>query len=523
MTSIMQALGAGHSAQRILRYLSQQNPRLAQQISTALNAGHSVDHVINFLSRSEKKLGNLFPEKRKDERSSNLYKTAQTSVHPALKGAATLAGTTAAIAGGAYALSRAVPKILQAGLPGALNPQASTAQTPNLQPNSGANGQNLLAKSNQSQAANQSQPQVSSNILQQVEQPEGISNPKEFLEKLGVKDKVDELLKSGNSAEQVSAVLGMQGGAGKVRGKIDPQLMQAIDAYSKEKLRDEAMQPEGSQPILKKEEQKTPPIDNLKIGDQFRTRRGETATLTKLNDKTFEYTTDKGGIRSGPIESLEYELEKGKPIEKSDFVATPSGIGEVVALRNGQALVDINGKLSKVSIDDLEQEPEEIKRAEIVIKPEDIPEKLRSAALGFVSVPKSRRDIDIMFGPSGKFYRYYRKDGKPVSEDIIEKLREGQTMPISSGDTYMGAFDASVADSRGTVAYHDLKSKAQSKEAVEKGVMRKGAQVKEEADPSKEFWYEELESPFIHGFIDEFLKTLTKRSREYQKAKKTKK
>jgi len=217
------------------------------------------------------------------------------------------------------------------------------------------------------------------------------------------------------------------------------------------------------------------------------------------------------------------KVEEPSKIEKNSVVSSPQGIGQVREIRNGQALIDVNGKLNKVSVEDLEPEPEEIKRAEIIIKPEEIPENLRSAALGFVSVPKSRRDIDIMYGPSGKFYRYYRKDGKPVPDDIVEKLREGQTMPISSGDTYMGAFDASIADSRGTVAYHDLKSKAQSKEAVEHGVEKKGKHMKEKDDPSKEYWYEALESPFIHGFIDEFLKILTQRSREYQKAQKAKK
>jgi hypothetical protein len=110
-----------------------------------------------------------------------------------------------------------------------------------------------------------------------------------------------------------------------------------------------------------------------------------------------------------------------------------------------------------------------------------------------------------------------------VPEDVIEKLRKGQTMLILSGDTYIGTFDTSVADSRGTVAYHNLKTRAQSKEAVEKGITKRGKHVKEEDDPSKELWFEELESPFIHGFIDEFLKVLTARSREYQKAKKVKK
>lgn len=558
MTAISQALNAGYSAQHILKYLSQNNPKLAQKISTALNAGHAADHVLSFLSRSEKKLGSFFPEKKEQDRSSNLYKTAQSSIHPSLTGAAKFAGATAATLGGAYALSRAVPSMLarsavQGGAP-QIPPGGPSAMTP------GPNTPGVSVLGQGPQAAQPPQPpQPGQPPLQTQQAPGGpVNSPtvarstqatapgvntvdvSEILTKHESKVQVDDMIKAGNNPDTIEGFF----------RKFHPQVLKNIEKESRtpfKKLVEEyaAQAPQQQQP----EKIQDAPVEEQSVGfnEAFDTLKegGLSHNLYEGILKSLKAGKDTvAGVRdpllqaakpayeAGQIKSVEdlkkfsefYEESKKQPeIEKSSLVSSPNGVGTVKEVRNGQALVEIDGKLTKVAVEDLESEPEEIKRAEIIIKPEDIPENLRSAALGFVSVPKSRRDIDIMYGPSGTFYRYYRKDGKPISEDTIENLREGQTLPISTGDTYMGAFDASTADSRGTVAYHDLKAKAQSKEAVEHGVKKKGKIEKEEDDPSKEFWYEALESPFIHGFIDQFLKTLTARSREYQKAKKTKK
>jgi|SRR5579863_5119183 len=45
----------------------------------------------------------------------------------------------------------------------------------------------------------------------------------------------------------------------------------------------------------------------MKVGDRFIDKNGNEAILTQLNDKTFEYKTQKG-IRSGPLNSLQNEI-----------------------------------------------------------------------------------------------------------------------------------------------------------------------------------------------------------------------
>ncbi len=108
MNPIGLALSSGHTAKSILRYLSQHNPKLAQQINSALSAGHSVDNVLRFISKNKNKLGDLISDKQ-DDKSSNLYKTAQNSLHPSIQGGAKALGTGLAAAGAAYGASQLLP------------------------------------------------------------------------------------------------------------------------------------------------------------------------------------------------------------------------------------------------------------------------------------------------------------------------------------------------------------------------------------------------------------------------------
>lgn len=585
MNPIISAIASNYTTSEIINYISRIFPGFAGKISSAVSAGYSSEEIIKYLKnlrkedfgrvakRGDKKVNYQIREGDGKpltslQKAHKLWYGTEEEFVPEQKSSSILPtmgkvalGATA-VGSGLYALNQAKPDLVQgvlqralpsnlAGLVGPIaHQQQPASNAPPTQGMAPSQAQPMQAQAAPSPAADEktkgllesfmSTPmgQLVRNVSSQFSDVPTVAGiVRHFFDK-DVK-KFEKF--SGIPLEDVLGYVLEQS------GKNDPTVEQEENAFaaqaSPEMERSAAVSEipselnlpsKGATPAIEEiAESKKADITSLKVGDTFTTRKGEEATVTKLNDKTFEYKTPKE-TRSGPLASLKHELEQGQKyedqgekkaekIEKSSIVSAPQGVGEVLANRNGKALVQVGAKKYQVDEDELELEPAEIKRAQIVIKPEDIPENLRSAALGFVSVPKSRRDIDIMYGPSGNFYRYYRKDGKPVPEDVIEKLREGQTMPISSGDTYMGAFDASFADSRGTVAYHALKAKAQSKEAVEKGVTRKGKHVQEEDDPSKEYWVEELESPFIHGFIDNFLKVLTERSRDYQKAKKAKK
>ena len=72
--------------------------------------------------------------------------------------------------------------------------------------------------------------------------------------------------------------------------------------------------------------------------------------------------------------SPEMPKEEAKSIAKNETVASPAGIGEVRGIRNGEALIDIGGKLHKIDVEDLESEPDEVKEAKFDFDLNSIPE-----------------------------------------------------------------------------------------------------------------------------------------------------
>ncbi len=194
----------------------------------------------------------------------------------------------------------------------------------------------------------------------------------------------------------------------------------------------------------------------------------------------------------------EREEKKNQPVKaftKGEYAITPDNeFGEIVATSPKSALVEVNGKVKSIPLDQLQAEPEMVKNAKIVIDPSMVPENTRSAALSFAMAPPSRKDIYISYGLDGKFYKYSRKDGQPLDEEVVNKIKDGLEMPITTGETYLGSWNKDQADSRGAFAIKELVKNAQ----------RQG----EEDDPSKPYTFEELPSIYIHGYIKEYLDAL---------------
>src|SRR5580692_1191011 len=69
---------------------------------------------------------------------------------------------------------------------------------------------------------------------------------------------------------------------------------------------------------------------------------------------------DSGGenIPGGATETyITLSAEQANPIKKNSIIASPNGMGEVKEMRNGQALIDIDGKLHKAKEEELIQSP----------------------------------------------------------------------------------------------------------------------------------------------------------------------
>ena len=210
-------------------------------------------------------------------------------------------------------------------------------------------------------------------------QPEVISNPKEYLEKHGILDRVKSLLKTGNTPEGVAAAIGMKRSG---ETKIDPELLKNIEAFA-------------SMP-----EEKT--------------------------NKKFVNT---------PIGQL-LEIPK-----TGSTVASPHGVGEVKALRNGKAIVEIDGKKHQVDEDELEASP--LPEKELDELYDDLLKGIESETGEDVSrmvqwAGYNPETNTLQFLPhTGKLYKY-----SDISPEDAALLRDILSVRKTSGENFIGAWKA---------------------------------------------------------------------------------
>lgn len=237
------------------------------------------------------------------------------------------------------------------------------------------------------------------------------------------------------------------------------------------------------------------------IGEAFEFARQKAAAPAKAQEEQPKEIDQ-------PLEFPKLDAKTGK---KGDIVATENGeVGTVKGISANHALIEVDGKTKKVPISSLIAEPETIKDAELVLNFSDVPENARSGALGIVRTSKDRKNIMISYGMTDDFYVFKRKDGKPFDQDLISKLQVGQTKPRTKGYTYQGWWDPEVEDSRGSIAYSELREKSQSVDD-------------EEDDPTKEILVETMDNTFTHGFREKFSDIIKETSSAFSRKRKPKK
>ncbi len=391
---IHQLLDNGYSEDEIMSSLIKSAPSLAKKASRLLSGGWQAKDILNFFSKDKEAqkiarngLKPVTPGEIAAMRLRDSYNNIpQSAGQQSKEELQNFTKTAAPIALGALAapmaqsaLSRAIPKNLESMIPSLLPQQ----QTPGSQPQ----GQQdilpqVIKNTNQSQ-----QPPINENVAsvtqpQQTAQPEGIINPKEYLEKLGIKDKVDDLLNRGNTPEQAAASLGMKSGEGKLRGKIDPELLANIEAYSKE---------------VKPEEKVSTTVPTEKIANV--------------------------------------------PIAKNETVSSPHGVGEVKEIRNGKAIVEIDGKKHQVDEEELEASP--VPEKELA----DLYDDLIKGIEGETGEDVSRmvqwagynpETNTLQFLPhTGKLYKYGN-----ISPEDAALLTDILSTRKTSGENFIGAWKA---------------------------------------------------------------------------------
>lgn len=166
---------------------------------------------------------------------------------------------------------------------------------------------------------------------------------------------------------------------------------------------------------------------------------------------------DKNKVRTGDKflkEAAVYsDIPLSKPIAKNETVASPLGIGEVKEIRNGKAIVDIDGKKHQVSEDELIQSP--IPERELADLYDDIISGIEKHTGQQVSRnvewagydPKTN---ELAYKPHGSDKLYAYSD---ISPEDIEILTNMLTQRKSTGENYIGAWVAGTTSPIGAAMY----------------------------------------------------------------------
>jgi hypothetical protein len=396
---IAKALSSGFTSKQVIDFILKQFPEHSGKIKKALASGFTVDQILNYFGK-EKGKSNQSGALTEHENTREADIQKRQKVNQGALGAAALAGTSivAPLAAGAVqqSLSRALPPILNKLAPQIPSAIGSSLSGQGMQP--GQQQQQQPPIENPQSYLSQQPPvnQVTPNITQPAQpvQPEVISNPKEFLEKLGVREVVDDHLKRGTSPEGITALLGANlEKKGKVKGKIDPELLKNIEEYAKQA------------PITNEL-----PISNESVENKF-----ENADIPQNQEKI------------------------SPKIEKSSIVSAPQGIGEVKEIRNGKALIDIDGKLHKVDESELEESP--IPEKDLAELHDDLLRGIESETGEDVSrmvqwAGYNPETNTLQFLPhTGKLYKYAN-----ISPEDAALLTDILSVRKTSGSNFIGAW-----------------------------------------------------------------------------------
>ncbi len=505
MNPITQGLLLGYSGQQLLNFLLKIVPGIAPRVNQARSAGHSVEQILDFVSKTmggknyDKSLtpNEIFKKQNleKEEVTKELLKKAALASAAGISGLAAMGmqGSQGQQSSGAIMPSQILPP-LPSGPRGLPNPPQQL-QLPNTQqispsPQPGPNPSPVQPTQPTQPGTQPISPTPPPQAPVAPVQPTISSS--QILQNIGQLQRATNLLKAGNPPETVAAAINslMKGDERKTFGEmlksgqtkpliemvkdLQQEIQQAQPAPQPMQPQPEAIQ---EQPIVPDQEQPLLPEEVIPVQEE-----------------------------------PQPESEPEKPIEKKSIVATPHGVGEVKAISGDQAIVEIDGKAKKVPLDELEGEPEEVRNSTIDFDLNTIPEDLRSAPLNEVYTPADRRHVTVKYNQGLKpvRYIYYRKDGKPVPEEFIGKIREGVQLPITSGMNFWGAWDADKADSRGAANYEEL--------------VRNSQEEGKPNDPTKHYWFAKEEAIYEHPYMEKLGKEeLRKREKEFNDREKERK
>ncbi len=421
MSSFFQALEQGYAPEEILGYLSKSIPQMSKPIKKAQKAGYTVQQILGFLSKNfdqQDRRGMTETERHTANRKADAERTKYGLKIAASAVAAPIAGIAAR-----SALARSLPSSIQKALPGIAgqssmyNPSEQPQNATPLEPT-----QQTLQQTDQLLDSSQQPPiQNVNNVTsvtqpQQTSQPEGITSQEPSIQKQSSKE-TDELwtrLEKGvknHPNKDVSAFLKIADDLKKYQGMSRDQFDELFQDFSSKR--------QAGVPFSK--------IAKEMFGSY---KQGN------INAQTVQQPS----LLSEELSQDNQEIER-KPIAKSETVSTPHGIGEVKEIRNGQAIIDVDGKLHKVKEEELEVAP--LPQKDLAALYDELIEGIEGETGEDVSrmvqwAGYNPETNTLQFLPhTGKLYKYGN-----ISPEDAALLRDILSTRKTSGENFIGAWKA---------------------------------------------------------------------------------
>ena len=395
MSAIAKALASGYSAQKILEFISKKFPDIGGKIQKAQSFGYTIPQILNFLSENHELPSDAIRGLSESE-VAGIQKQRDTARQTSgVLAAASAIPAISSLAAPASALAGQSPQ-----LPIGPAPMANAPVVPPQIPPVPQGGMAQAAQAAPAAQAVPVQPTAQPPNIPSVASPTTPApNSAEIIRQMGLEGKIKNLHQAGNNAEAISA--GIQVGLSPGQKKWLEEKIKSGEAK---------------------------PIEEL------------------VKDYLTAQPTNK--------QSLQVEKEKSVPFAGGRIVASPSGVvGKVESEKTKQALVNDDGKLKKLTKEEVFDVPENLQNLDYRDMARKYVESFPKEGQGSLSSNVASLLYDY---ESGEMYGTYVGSPdtlyawKNVPAELYEKIKSQSTAPKTSGESFTGAWDASVADSLGS-------------------------------------------------------------------------
>jgi len=512
MTSVLaSAFAQGFTADQVIQYLVRHSPQYARQIASATGVGYTPKQILQYITKNNPKERAAATEY---EEIRNKDQQNRTNANKAVIGGA-LAATAVPIAAsaGSAALSRALPQTMRNQAPQIANAMGSDGLNPNT---SSAPTAPIMPQASSNQIPSQQPPIDLGNA--NIQQPVDIEQPKQ---NSSIVDKLYSGFEKGRDkgfdfeSDAFLKVAKRMKSTGEIRSKEDfEKFFNLFDAKKNEgkdlptALKEASIEFDTQK--LSPTEQPKEDDDKLGFKGAFDTLKGDTISnklyegiLKSLQEgkDTFAGVKEpllqaaKPAFDAGQIKSVDdlkrfqefyakttsnksqeqpsmeppsaqldeaKEIERPK-IEKNSVVSSPDGVGEVREIRGDKALVEIDGKLKKVNVGDLEPP---LYTDDDIADAYDrlmaiIPEKERSGFISWAGYDENTNELGFI--PRGGKYEVITD----ISPEEAKMIKEGTGTARTNGEVREGLWVAG-GETRGGVISQIIHDRRRKKEAEEK-------------------------------------------------------